>query len=107
MRTLLLEDVVADVVVVAERTVDDPTLLRHQWVDVVDASVVGQVVGNAILDVLCLVVVAILAIDGVSIFVVDFVVYVVIVVVVDVVDPFSLVDAVEAVVVVGLDATQV
>ena len=30
MRTLLLEDVVADVVVVAERTVDDPTLLRHQ-----------------------------------------------------------------------------
>ena len=107
MRTLLLEDVVADVVVVAERTVDDPTLLRHQWVDVVDASVVGQVVGDAILDVLCLVVVAILAIDGVSIFVVDFVVYVVIVVVVDVVDPFSLVDAVEAVVVVGLDATQV
>ena len=108
MRTLLLEDVVADVVVVAERTVDDPTLLQHQWVDVVDASVVGQVVGNAILDVLCLVVVvAILAIDGVSIFVVDFVVYVVIVVVVDVVDPFSLVDAVEAVVVVGLDATQV
>ena len=111
MRTLLLEDVVADVVVVAERTVDDPTLLRHQWVDVVDASVVGQVVANAILDVLCLVVVvvvvAILAIDGVSIFVVDFAVYVVVVVVVDVVDPFSLVDVVEAVVVVGLDATQV
>ena len=103
MRTLLLEDVVADVVVVAERAVDDPTLLRHQWVDAVDASVVGQVVANAILDVLCLVVVAILAIDAVSIFVVDFAVCVVVVVVVDVVDAFSLVDAVEAMVVVGLD----
>ena len=42
MRAPVLEDVVVDhVVVVAERTVDDPTLLRHQWVDVVDASVVA------------------------------------------------------------------
>ena len=112
MRTLLLEDVVVDHVVVAERKVDDPTLIWHQWVDVVDASVVGQVVANAILDALCLVVVAaILALAGVSIFVVyAFVVIllvVVVVVVVDVVDPFSLVNVVEAMVVVSLDATQV
>ena len=65
-KTLLLED---GVDVVAERTIDDPTLLRHQSVDVVDAFVVGQVVANDIFDVVCLVVVAaIVAIDGVSIF---------------------------------------
>ena len=84
-----------------------PLCSQHQWVDVVDASAVGQVVANAIFDVDVLVVGAILAIDGVSIFVVDFAVYIVVVVVVDVVDPFSLVDVVEAMVVVGLDATQV
>ena len=95
-----------DVVVVAERTVDDPTLLRLQCVDV--ASVAGQLVANATLDALCLVVVAaILAIDGVSIFAADFAVYVVVVIVIGVVDPFSLVDVVEAMVVASLNATQV
>ena len=89
----------------AERTVDDPTLLQHQSVDDFDTSIVGQICTNAILDLDVLVVVAILAIDGVSIFVVD-VFVVVVVVVVDVVDPLSLV-IVEAVVFVGLDATQV
>ena len=78
MRTLLVEDVVVDhVVVVAERTVDDPTLFRHQRVDVFEESVGGHVEANAILDVdvfvvvVVVVVVAILPIEGVSIFVVD------------------------------------
>ena len=83
-----------------QRTVDDPILLWHQWVDVVDACVVGQAVANAFVDVdVLVVVVAILAIDGVSTSAVDCAVYVMVVVVVDVVDPFSLVDVVEAVVV--------
>ena len=56
----------------AERTVDDPTLLWRQWVDVVDASIVGQIVANAILNIDVLVVVAaIFPIDDLSIFVVN------------------------------------
>ena len=65
-------------------------LLWHQWVDGVDASG-GLVVAKAVLGVDGLIV-ASLAIDGVSIIVGNTVVYVV---VVDVVDPFSLVDVEE------------